>query len=63
MNELIKYFGSKTAMARTLGVDKSAVTQWGNEGLPPGRAIQIEKITSGVFKAVDIVGLKDEPKE
>ncbi len=63
MNELIKYFGNKTIMARVLDVDKSAVTQWGNEGLPPYRAIQIERITKGAFKAIDIMGLKDDSKE
>ncbi len=63
MEELIKYFGSKAAIAKVLCVDRSAVTLWGQEGLPPGRAIQIEKITNGVFKAVDIVGVKDETKK
>lgn len=46
-----------------LDVDKSAVTQWGNEGLPPYRAIQIERITKGVFKAIDIMGIKNETKK
>lgn len=63
MEQLIKYFGSKAALAKVLNVDRSAVTLWGIEGLPPKRAIQIERITSGVFKAVDIVGVKDETKE
>lgn len=63
MEELIKYFGNKTIMASVLDVDKSAVTQWGNEGLPPYRAIQIERITKGVFKAIDIMGIKNETKK
>lgn len=56
MNDIYEHFGSKSALARALGVDRAAVTQWAREGVPPLRAIQIEAMTHGLFKAVDIIG-------
>ncbi|MGL6529359.1 Cro/CI family transcriptional regulator [Aeromonas hydrophila] len=46
----VKYFGSKAALARALGINKGAVSQWG-ETIPQGRAYQIEVLTSGKLKA------------
>lgn len=63
MEEIIEYFGNKAELARMLAVDRSAVTQWGIDGLPPGRAIEIEKLSRGYFKAVEIVGLKNEKQK
>jgi DNA-binding transcriptional regulator YdaS (Cro superfamily) len=57
MKQVIEFFGSKSAMAKALGVDKAAVSQWLRYGLPPARAIEIEKMTNGEIKAVDIVGV------
>lgn len=39
-----KHFGSKTALAKALGITKSAVSFWG-EIVPEGRAYQIESLT------------------
>ena len=60
MEQIIKYFGSKAELARALGVDAAAVSYWLREGLPPGRAIQIEEITDGTFLARDIVGVRGD---
>lgn len=57
MKDVIEYFGGKSALARVMGVDKAAVSQWVRYGLPPARAIEIEKLTDGKIKAVDIVGV------
>ena len=59
MQELIKHFGNKRRMAIALGVDAAAVAWWTRNGLPALRAIQIERLTNGKFKAVDIEGIKD----
>ncbi|WP_270809068.1 Cro/CI family transcriptional regulator [Aeromonas sp. QDB08] len=46
----VRYFGSKAAIARALGINKAAVSQWG-ETIPEGRAYQIEVLTGGKLKA------------
>ena len=57
LKEIIKWFGSQVELARNLGVTQAAVAQWvADEKVPPYRAIQIERITDGEFKAVDIIG-------
>ena len=58
--QIIAFFGSRAELARRLNVDRAAVTQWSNDGLPPARAIEIEQITDGHFKAVNIVGAKND---
>ena len=57
LKEIIKWFGSQVELARKLGVTQAAVAQWvADAKVPPYRAIQIERITDGQFKAVDIIG-------
>lgn len=58
LDEIFKHFGGQMVLAETLGVDKSAVTQWKKDGVPAFRAVQIEKLTNGKFKAVDILKSK-----
>ena len=54
-NEILKHFGgSHEAMAVALGVTRAAVTQWFLGCIPSYRALQIELITDGKFKAVEI---------
>ena len=54
--QVIEWFGSHANMARALGVDRSAVTQWVKaDGLPATRAVEVEKLSGGRFKAVDLV--------
>ena len=57
LKEIIKWFGSQVELARQLGMTQAAVAQWvADEKVPLYRAIQIERITDGQFKAVDIIG-------
>ena len=49
LDQVIKHFGSGTALAKALGIKPSAVYQW--KRVPPRRALEIEKLTQGVFKA------------
>jgi len=57
LDEIIKHYGGKLALAKALGVSAPAVTLWCQLGrIPPRRAIEIEKMTAGKFKAVDIAG-------
>ena len=58
MEQIIEFFGSKAALARALGVEKPSVSYWLENGLPPRRAIEIERLTEGKIKAIDIMGIK-----
>jgi DNA-binding transcriptional regulator YdaS (Cro superfamily) len=54
--ELVAYFGTQDKMADALEVTQGAVSQWiATGGLPARRAIEVERITKGRFKALDIV--------
>ena len=49
--DAVDYFGgSKTELANALGVDRSAITLWG-EDVPRLRQYQIEILTKGALKA------------
>lgn len=45
----IRYFGNATNLAKTLGIAKASVSQWG-EDIPPLRAYQLERLTDGKLK-------------
>lgn len=54
--QVVDWFGNQAAMARALGVSAAAVTQWIKAGaIPAQRAIQIEALTKGEIKALDLV--------
>jgi len=57
IEKVLAYFNNSQAeLARQLEVDRSAISQWvADDKIPPLRAIQIEKLTSGKIKAVDLV--------
>ena len=56
MKSVIAYFGSGNKLAGALDVSSAAVSQWVAKGhFPPLRAVQIEKITDGKVKAVDLI--------
>lgn len=61
MQEIISFFGGKSGLAKALGVDPAAVSQWvAADHIPPLRAIEIEIKSNGKFKAIKIIqGLKD----
>lgn len=52
----VEYFGSQAEMAKALGVSRAAVSHWlRDEAFPPARAIQIEIMSEGLIKALDLV--------
>ena len=55
LDALIEHFGTQAELARRLGVDRAAVNQWAKTGLPARRAVEIERLTGGEFKAVDLM--------
>ena len=60
IEEILDHFGGVAKLARKLGVRSPAVSQWRTNGIPADRAIEIERLTDGKFKAVDIVNVKME---
>jgi hypothetical protein len=48
--EAIEYFGTRSDLARAVGVTPQSVDYWGDEP-PPLRQIQLEKRTKGALKA------------
>ena len=57
MEKLIEHFLNQAGLAKALKVDPAAVSQWlARDTIPPRRAIEIEMITGGKFKAVDLIG-------
>lgn len=53
-DEIISHFGGQSELADALGVHRSAISQWKIEGVPFKRALQIEVLSKGLFKAVNI---------
>lgn len=49
-DKAIEHAGSPKALADLLGITPSAISQWGDE-VPPGRQIQLERLTGGKLKA------------
>ncbi len=49
LNQVIQHFGSGTELAKALHIHPSAVYQW--KRVPPRRALEIEKLTGGLFQA------------
>ena len=54
LEQIIEWAGSQTALANMLGVTRGAVSQWRDSGIPANRAVQIERLTAGKFKAAKI---------
>lgn len=50
IDDAVKYFGSKKKLADALGIQPSAVTQWG-ASIPPVRQFQIQVISKNKLKA------------
>ncbi|MFU4059864.1 Cro/CI family transcriptional regulator [Pseudomonas aeruginosa] len=50
ITEAIEHFGSKKKLADALGIQPSAVTQWG-DSIPVGRQYQIQVISKNRLKA------------
>lgn len=52
-NDLLKYFGTKSAIAHALGCSPASVAEWFDEGskVPEGRQYQAQLATKGKLKA------------
>ena len=49
---IVEYFGGVAETARLLDVSQPAVSQWlKHNRIPPARAVQIEVLSNGKFKA------------
>ncbi len=58
--KLLKYFTSQTRLAEELGLDRRFVNQWftGERLIPLKYILQIEKLTNGAIKLLDLLGDK-----
>lgn len=55
LEQAIEFIGSKSALARALGVSPGAVTNWITRGKVPGdRCIDIETLTLGAVTATQL---------
>jgi hypothetical protein len=50
LKEAIDYFGNQAKLAKALGINPSAVTQWG-ESIPRRRQYEIERLSGGRLRA------------
>ncbi len=48
-SQVIEHFGSALSLAVFLGLNKSAVSQWGNV-IPEKQALRLERLTNGELK-------------
>lgn len=53
--QIASFLGGISALAKKLQISRQAVQQWTINGIPPARAIEIEKITHGKFKASQLI--------
>lgn len=55
MLEVVDYFGNQLKLSQYLGVTKAAVCYWVAENkIPANRAIQIENLTRGNIRAINL---------
>ena len=54
IDKAIQHYGSQAALARACDVSQMAVSKWTRNGVPPERALQIEKLTDGAVTRQDL---------
>lgn len=55
VREIADYFGGVPGLARALGSTRNSIYQWQITGIPRGRAFEIEVLSSGNLKAIEIL--------
>ncbi len=53
LRDVIEHFDGIPELAMKLGIKPQAIYQWGSY-IPPEQAIEIERLSAGRFKAVDL---------
>lgn len=61
-SSVIQHFGSQQKVADALGITQSAVSAW-PERVPLKSALQIERVTHGLFRADLSVYLSRQPSQ
>lgn len=55
LTELVDYMGGQASLARFLGVSRQSVNEWVSRGrISATAAIEVEKLTNGLFKKEDL---------
>ena len=54
LDEVISHFGGVSATAKKLDVVQPAVSNWRHRGIPLDKAVRIETLTKGRFKAKEL---------
>ena len=54
LTRVIAMYGSQAKLARQLGVSTMTVSKWTRDGVPPHRALEIEKLTDGAVTRQDL---------
>ena len=54
LSKAFTLFGSQAKLARALNIAPMAVSKWKTNGVPPERALEIERLTSGAITRQDL---------
>ena len=55
LTDLVEYVGGQASLARFLGVSRQSVNEWVSRGrISATAAIEVEKLTNGLFKKEDL---------
>jgi hypothetical protein len=63
VNSVVDYFGGWDELALQLNIAYYVAHKWKQKGVPASRAIQIEKLTNGHFKAADLFTIKTKKRK
>lgn len=59
IESVIERFGGRAALAKALDITPANISQWrAMRRIPPAKAIEIERLTGGDIRAVDLVGVR-----